>query len=99
MRKFLGVEGATTYAARSSVAKAGDRVRRNRRRGRSHRAVDIFVAAKSLSDPHDSTENHANTRISLNRKYLIIGSSGEKLLTALGAGGRKFESCRPDQQY
>ena len=44
--------------------------------GPRRQAVDIFVAAKSLLDPHGSTENHANTRISLNRKYLIIGSSG-----------------------
>jgi hypothetical protein len=60
-------------------------------------AVDSFVAAISLQDPHASTENHRNARISLKFKYLISRTFWPKSRTVLGAGGRKFESCRPDQ--
>jgi hypothetical protein len=55
-----------------------------------HCAVDSLVAATSLRDPHTLTGNRWKDRISLNRKYLVTGSSGQKLLTALGTGGSVF---------
>lgn len=52
-----------------------------------HFAVDSFVAAKRLRDPHPSTENHSNTRIRLEHKYLIVRNFYPKSITALGTGG------------
>jgi hypothetical protein len=58
-----------------------------------------IVAVGSLQVPHSSTENYSKAPISLNRKYMIRGNFLPKSAPALGAGGRKFESCRPDQCF
>jgi hypothetical protein len=64
---FLSVEGATFYAAWSSVSKAGDRVRRQPKAIGVYFAVDEVVVVESLRVLHGSTENHSNPRYELER--------------------------------
>jgi hypothetical protein len=65
--------------------------------GHAFLAVVAIVVGRSLRVPHASTRNRTVARNSLKRKHMIRIHLAETLITALGAGGRRFKSCRPDQ--
>lgn len=62
----------------------------------THGVVE-FVDAQSSAGTEASQDIHGNPHILLKRKQLRIGHFQPFSQTALGAGGRVFESRRPDQ--